>query len=360
MTQRVDLTVSRVLVALAAAILAGCVWLGPPAHVSVVGGNVRADTHAEARRVAGMVAWLRPAIEARLPGVRAAPVEVWVRDLRGPLELPERMTGATLTFAGRHARRRSYIFADGDGPSTLAHELVHAMVDETWHRLPAVLEEGLCDFVAGAVTGEESEPQKLFYLRSALWDFELVVRHVVSRAKGTVAQYKLPVSTVEKGEWTVRRFLALESEDFLELQDGPAAAAYALGELMIGEIERRIGLEGLYALCLRAQGEGLDSVPFERLLEASGVDGDSHAWLRIAMPRCTPEFLRSIAIGTRVELAQAIVSAARASAATWGLDVATAELWLEQSETELIDLEAGTSLFVKDVPELCAAIVAAW
>ncbi|MCA8978766.1 MAG: hypothetical protein KDC14_01975, partial [Planctomycetes bacterium] len=132
----------------------GCAVLPPDARYDSPAGTVRAAEEGQAALVGAQLEDLHPRVQALLPDTVQRDFEVWVQD-------EPRM----YLFAGP-----SYEEADGfwaEGPSrihlrasaaslerTLAHELVHASLGESWTMLPGTLEEGLCDWVSAQLVPE--------------------------------------------------------------------------------------------------------------------------------------------------------------------------------------------------------------
>jgi hypothetical protein len=288
--------------------------VAPPREHSVAReGVVRAATKAEADRVARALDDLRPQVLALVPDARRLELEVWVQDV--PV-LYEFQADAYSDADG--------FFAEGPGrihlregsdhiERTLAHELVHASLGDSWRSLPGTLEEGLCDYISMQLCPNSAARLSAGRLSSAAF-----------ATGGLVLEIDLAEESTDRpGEhdvcWSAR--LRLEGDPRVtvdplrvfdleaglsssDLSSSQKKAFYGIAFLVVERIARRVGIEGLHEMCERANAEGLDQIPAERLLEAAGL-GLDRAGLRTAIElefgpreieelvRAHPEFLAS-------------------------------------------------------------------
>lgn len=284
---------------LAGLLASGCAVLPPSARYDSPAGTVRADEAGQAALVASQLEDLHPQVRALLPDTLQRDFEVWVQQ-------EPRM----YLFAGP-----SYEEADGfwaEGPSrihlrasaasierTLAHELVHASLGDTWRFLPGTLEEGLCDWVSAQLVPAGAAEMRAGRLSAASFatgglefDVELnapatlgIDVSVGARVllTGGVGSHLTPeqVFTVRAGLSTTR------------LDSGAKKAFYGLSYLIVERVIERRGITGLHGMCLQAEREGLDEIPTEWLLRAAGLeDLNSEGWRAAIQSALGPEEVR--------------------------------------------------------------------
>ncbi len=213
----------------------------PPLRVEDEAGRVAAwseldvaQVHAKAREVA-----------ARVAEVLAVPTQPFVihvergrGDFAGVFVARDR--------AGRVLDRRIELGEDALQrlDFALAHELVHWLVHgTTWDRLQLAVEEGLADHVALRLA-PQWRAEREADLRGSAW---IVHRH------GWEALLAL-----------TKRNRGSASEELL-------SGTYVLGAFLV----ERVGLDGLRALCRRAEERGLADVPPGWILEAAGLDASN-------------------------------------------------------------------------------------
>lgn len=360
-------------IALAAALLAlaACAASPPPPVLArVEGGEVRAETPEVAERFARLLSDVRPKIAERVPGLSRGEVEVWVGDLRSELELPSWVSGATLSLPRRDHPRRAYVFDQEDGAGTLAHELVHALLDETWDALPQVVEEGLCGAVADAVTHSTVEARRVHSLRSLRAGLVLTLSFAAPRRGELTVQARLPILLPggKPRERTLAELFALDSQALYRGSPEDAELAYAVGFLVVDELFRRQGVGGLRDLCVRARGEGRKTIPAAWVLAACGAPDEGRAsepllwaWIDdLALARSDTRRLAGFLEGSRDELAPALAQVARKSLALFGEPEVTFSEWMRDAHPRIEDHEAGTQIELEDVPGLPAAIASCW
>lgn len=275
---------------LACVVFAACHVVPPAERATGPAGAVRADTRARAAEVSELLEKLEPRVRALLPDVRRVELEVWVQE-----------SPRLYAFANR-----SYEDADGFWASslgrihlrdsaeslerTLAHELTHALLGDTWEALPGTLEEGLCDWVSAELCPDQALSMRAGRLSAATLGtggMELEVA-LLFPAPPTAEAFELGYTArvlLHGGDtepvdpmavFGVRAGLSTTHMD-------PAhkKAFYGLSYLLVARIVERTGLAGLHGMCVAARNEGLDEVPAERLLLAAGLGrGERRDWRR--------------------------------------------------------------------------------
>ena len=131
---------------------------------------------------------------------------------------------------------------------TLAHELVHAALDEPWHLLPGTLEEGLCDLVSAKLCPDGAARLRAGRLCSA-----------ALACGGLKLELRLSWPD-DKREWLARVTLSGEDQGekpqsrVFDVQAGLSSTAltsgtkrgfYGLAFLVIERAEAAIGLQGI-------------------------------------------------------------------------------------------------------------------
>lgn len=365
----------------ALALVSACV-APPPAAVETIYGTVRADTPEQALAVAHQLEMLRPAVAARVPDTRDGPVDVWVQSEVHPFpftpDVLRQQPGVTVEAFWLSNPRIHLRSVQDELPTSLVHELVHALAGASWRALPAVLEEGMCDLV-----GMQLQPDSTLGAQR-LWS----AAHLF-RSPGTVLAFRAPavrglellaedtqgllsaevadaLSTVaEDGLWMHVRWKPEPREEPVELDDvlriAPSrlffwslsierlSSAYGLGYLLTERIAERRGLDGLRELCLAAASEGLSLVPAEVLLEAAEVR-DEHHLVELAWARLGPAELEDYVAANAHGFAATLVQLRRGLGLEW-MDAAT---FLAESEP-LLRFENGVRLELARVDALVAA-----
>ncbi len=280
------------LVALALAVgTPACLAPPPPIVVETPFGDVRAENQDTADQIAGLLCDLSPRVQALLPGSQERSVDVWVQEelrVYRHRARPESVRGFTL-LADEFDARRIHLQEDGQSPWYLAHELVHALIDEEWSTLPGILEEGLADVIA-----EELNPEQRIQIRahrllnaSAFTnglELEVLFRMPDAGAVGASRDDDL----WRERSLELRRRLVLRLADPIDQETARELlttdrtrlhhrwpeipeAYYGFAWLLVARIHERSGLGGLFGLCARAREEGHDLVPIEWLLEAADM-----------------------------------------------------------------------------------------
>lgn len=287
------------LLALAGLLATGCAVTPPAQRYDSAEGVVRAAEQRQAAEIAAHLEDLAPRVRALLPDAVERDFEVWLQD-----------EPRLYLFAGP-----SYEEADGfwaEGPSrihlrasaaslerTLAHELVHAALGDTWAALPGTLEEGLCDWVSARLVplgAAEMRAGRLSAASFATGGLELDVELSAPAARG------LELAVGARVVLTGGHGTDLTPQEVFRVRAGlsstkldPSAkkAYYGLSYLIVERVIERRGLDGLHGLCLRARQEGRTEIPAEWLLNAAGLDGvGPHGWRDAIQDALGPDELR--------------------------------------------------------------------
>lgn len=259
--------------------LAGC-QVAPPKECAVHPmGVVRAEERDDAERYGELVATLQPEIKALLPDTPDRATEVWVQKnlaSRRGQRVPLNVKGFTL-IAEDHSRGRIHLREDVDHPEWfLAHELVHALLGESWKTLPAVLEEGLADVVAAQL--RPALAPRIRALRAIeaslyLGRLKLVINHSgigYPAGNGPLEiwfHYDEP-----RDKLAIQDALTPDTYAFRERFGDMDDALYGVGFLIVERLRERIGYNGLHELCLRAAREGREAIDPAEQLRVAGLD----------------------------------------------------------------------------------------
>jgi hypothetical protein len=336
---------------------AGCVQ--PPSEsVDTPYGVVRADTAEQARELAEMLNELRPRVVALLPDAVDRSTEVWLDSgLRGSeLAGDESVAALTNISAGRIQLRGDAGGIDLD--FLLAHELVHALMGESWDPLPAVMKEGLCDSLAARLVPKSAPLARALRMFAARFAFGDQALDLALTEPDFGGRWGTRIDIASPG--VLRRdpldALALQGRGIrLHGDTEDEDALYGYGLLVVERAIDRIGVEGLNAMCREARDAGSEVVPPDWLLWAAGLDTDLDTWDRALAEAFGPAELDALTGHLAEGLAGAIVSNCRyrfpdfdaagfrqAAAPTLGLHGG--------------DLEVG----LDRLPDLASAIDRAW
>ena len=282
-------TPPRRLLGLVLALLASCVS-PPAASVRSTFGVVRAPTAPEARDTADLLDEYVPRLAEVLPGTRLPEVEVWVQDeLRVSWFGRPAKDVVALNYPSWeriHLLRRSRDLAPN-----LVHELVHMMIDDSWHGLPPALEEGLCDHVALGLVPRDAARFRAGRLSRALLGIGTLRGEVALSGPGGIRASVGFRLRPERGQTVtpadVLRPNVGEISPFS--QSGNKGAYYGLGYLVVERIVDRHGYGGLHALCRDGEATA------EEVLRAADLDLDPRTWIRAIHETLGPEELRILA-----------------------------------------------------------------
>lgn len=269
---------------------ASCAAPPPPIAVDTPYGLVRAETDGKAKEVAEMLARLSPRVQEVLPGTTEREIDVWVQSVLRSTRHGERAKGVKgfTLLAGEFNPKRIHLLEDGELSWYLAHELVHALVDESWRPLPGILEEGLGDVVAEQLNAEYAHRIRAHRLfTSSGFTGGVLFRLVYRLPAGSKAWVEAPMRLQvldDYDEVGVEELLALSRRELRKEWRELPEPFYGLAYLIVSRIVERRGLDGLHALCLEAAEEDLDVIPPERILAAADLD----------LHEFTPDFLAGL------------------------------------------------------------------
>lgn len=258
--------------------LGACLAPAPPIVVNTPYGRVRAESQASAEGVAQMLIQLAPRVQELLPGSQERSIEVWVQErlqVYRYQDRPESVRGFTL-LSGEFEARRIHLQEDEPSPWYLSHELVHALIDNSWQTLPGILEEGLADVIAEQLNPKEGTHIRAHRLMNASafsggLRVELIYQESSTQTLGPkhsrIRSANLRLSDPVPIEMIVQ-LLSTPRAELHAKWDALPESFYGLAWLIVS----RIGIEPLHALCQRAEVEGLALVPSSWLLEAAQLD----------------------------------------------------------------------------------------
>lgn len=265
-----------------------CMAAPPSTVLAFEGGRVLAADDVEARRIEALLERLRPAVVALLPDAALEDLEVWVQDRPRLYRFPSEATSdAEGLWSPTHRRIMLSRHAD-HLERTLAHELTHAVLGESWSLLPGSLEEGLADHVSAALVEGGAARLRAGRLSSAMLatgGLEIDVDVLRPRAdvdlataapRGWAARVRLSGDGAASDPLDVFRLSAGLSST--RLDTGTKRGFYGLAYLVVASVVERGGYEALHALCAEAADEGLGAVPMQRMLDAAGLDADAATW----------------------------------------------------------------------------------
>jgi len=321
-------------------------------------GNVFADDSQAAQELAEMLIDLQPRVRELLPGDRDRITDVWrgsallpedLRNRQGVVALTELSSGRIVIGGGA--------FGVGDD-FLLAHELVHALMDDSWDPLPAVMKEGLCDAIAcRAVPGQAAQVRalRMFSARFAFGEqqLDLAVTEpsfgarlgVPLRVAASDVSRRDPHDALALGGRGVRLHDELHDEDVL----------YGYGLLLVERVIERIGIVGLHELCIRARSEGRSLLTLVDVLAAAGLDDSALAWRAALADAVGPAELRALTEQLGERLADAVVTNLRYRYADF-----SAQEFLERAGASLRLRGGSTELPLAQLPQLAAQVAAAW
>ena len=280
--------------ALLGVFMGSCQVAPPRAAFQGPEGLIRADLAHEAEEVSGYFEELRTSVDALLPGTDNRAREVWVQEEPAMYTFSgsayAEADGFWSESAGRiHLRRNSQSLR-----RTLAHELVHASLQGPWRALPGTIEEGLCDVVSVMLCPADATQMRTGRLSAAAFatgGLELEVELFMTQMNGgsglrigRKTHMRLQANVASQAQpndvFSVRAGLSTTDVSVADKK-----ALYGLSFLLVERIVQRVGIVGLYGLCLRASSMGLDEVPASWLLNAADLEGATIADWRDALRR---------------------------------------------------------------------------
>lgn len=256
-----------------------------------------------------MLADLVPRVQDLLPDSRGRLNEIWLDDFARLGDRPD-VVGLAAPDEGRIRIRADRLGHDAD--FVLVHELVHALLGSSWDPLPAVMKEGLCDALScrlvpesastvrairlfdAATTSPDSRLELAFY-EPLLHEREVIDITLAAR-RGTAPHQALTLPG---------RGIHLRDEQ----QD--QGALYGIGLVVTERALSHVGLAGLHALCLRAGGMGLETVPLGWLLDAAELSRDPADWHREVVQDISDEDLAAQVAFLAPQLSNHLVSLLR-------------------------------------------------
>lgn len=293
---------------LLAVLLGGCWVSPPPAAVTSQVGMIRARTADEADHIGRLSEEIVDRMRERMPGLRVRSVDVWLLEEMTPYwgeRYPSHIAGMTEYESGRIYLRRG----DPDLEVHLAHELVHALLDNEWRILPGVVEEGLCDLIAAEVVddgGRRHAVQRLVEASAFFGGFD--VRLELADAEEPLLSTSHRIRIQFDGE------VAISADDALKLDDegvfdlatqSEGVGVYGLGFLVALAVTDRVGIQGLRRICERASAQGLGQVPSARLLREGGIIPTRSGYLKAVDRHLRAAMLPELAYVLRQGLAEA-------------------------------------------------------
>ncbi len=280
----------------AGVLLLSCMAAPPSSVLAFDGGRVLAADPTEAEQVELLLAKLQPELLGLLPDTAFEDLDVWIQDTPSLYSNPtEASTDAEGLWSPTHQRIMLSRHADHI-ERTLAHELTHAALGESWGLLPGSMEEGLADHVSGSLCESGASRLRAGRLSSACLatggvsiQVDVMPRtHMASTGKASNGEARTgwSASIRLKGEaegtdpMDVFRLAAGLSSTRLE--SGAKRGFYGLAYLAVSRIVDRDGYSGLQALCLEATEQGLSRVPSSWILDAADLDAEAASWRRAA------------------------------------------------------------------------------
>lgn len=266
--------------------LPACLAPPPRHHVAASQGQVLGDSMGQARLVAELLDDLAPRVRRLLPGTRDAPLEVWVQRR---LELYRNWSVdddvPAFTVEGEH---RIHMLENDprDLSAALAHELVHALLDESWASLPPVLEEGLADWVQEVLHPELAASLRADHLAkagSAFGGLPFGLWQPGGLGGRQLARFRFPTG-VDLGEPLGDPVVAIDGggrtrssiwQPYEVSVSDPRL--YGIGYVAVVSAIERIGLRGLHARCAAASARG-ERLAAADLLAAGGLTDDPDHW----------------------------------------------------------------------------------
>jgi hypothetical protein len=271
----------------AGVLLLSCMAAPPSSVLAFDGGRVLAADPTEAERVETLLARLQPELLGLLPDTSFEDLDVWVQDTPSLyMNATEASTDAEGLWSPTHQRIMLSRHADHI-ERTLAHELTHAALGESWGLLPGSMEEGLADHVSGSLCESGASRLRAGRLSSAC----LATGGVSLQVDVMPRADSVPAGTPRTG-WSACIRLKGEADgtdpmdvfrlaaglSSTKLESGAKRGFYGLAYLAVSRIVDREGYEGLQGLCLRAEQQELSRVPASWILEAAGLDAAPDSW----------------------------------------------------------------------------------
>ncbi len=240
--------------------------------------------------------WMRiaPSIQLGLPGSKADErVDIWLVDqdeIPDPFNIGHPMGGITYSVGGD--AKLIQVPDTHKLDWVLAHELTHALLGPEWNTLGGVLEEGLCEYM-GSLSAPQLKPVRMLQVHmgaAALYGYDQAGLFFARAERQEDDQIEMKWLG-EKGNSPEQIWQPSDLPFYLGLLDiGPypelRAGLQRLGTFLVLRIVERIGLEGLHEMCVRAEYQDHDVIPFAWIMRAADLDPDGE--------RLLPELLRPL------------------------------------------------------------------
>ena len=336
----------------AGVLLLSCMATPPGSVLAFDGGRVLAANQGEAEQVEGLLDRLQPELLALLPDTEFEDLDVWIQDTPSLYRSPtQASTDAEGLWSPTHQRIMLSRHADHI-ERTLAHELTHAALGESWSLLPGSMEEGLADHVSGALCTSGAARLRAGRLSSACLATGGVSLQVDVTPRADAPQHGWSAAIRLKGTadgtdpMDVFRLAAGLSSTRLE--SGAKRGYYGLAYVAVSRVVDRLGYAGLQQLCLSAVEQGLSQVPPRWILDAAGLDEEVESWRRAAAMG-----IGDAELGELVRMYPSFISdAIRGYLETAGTELAS----IEDLDVQ-VRLREGTSLIrLSELPDLEARV----
>jgi hypothetical protein len=304
---------------------AACVSAPPCAHAGAT-GTVHANTPELAAAVAGLMDEFAARLRRELPATRDEPLSVWVQ------ERPQAPWGARSDehiVAFRHHWTNRIHLTEGSPTlaQDLAHELVHALADDSWDAVPPALMEGFCDRIAVRIAppGESLHAGRLLLAAEALGGPRLLIRMRTGGGFDTGAVHLSAATSPVTDPAMVFDRSSAAVDAFADTAH--KGGLYGLGYLAAGRLLERAGLAETHARLIEAAQQP-EPVATAQLAEAAGLAGGRAAW-QAALGDELERDLATVATG----IADRIVDGVRQWAA--GRGAADSRAAIEAADPEL-------------------------
>jgi hypothetical protein len=324
---------------------------------------VRASTADEASSVAQLLDDVAPRVRDLLPDVEDGSVEVWVEVHLAEYAFsppPDSTAAFTLTDRRRIHLQSGHKLLQ----PLLAHEVVHALLGESWNSLPGVVEEGLADLVGIRLFPSfrgEVRLARLLGLAARLGPTRMRLKmspppdQALSGDRLSVdAEIALHGDRPTR-PWSLREALAISAEDLAqEEHEADRVVLRGLGFLLAERIVDRTGFDGLHELCIAAAENGESTISFEALLEAAVLEPEITRWRDASTEAWGYSELEALAVAVEEDLASMM---ARGLQLIGAPDLAWYEDgWEEDGWDIRLGLpDTGTWIFPLELPSVRAA-----
>lgn len=331
--------------------LPGCQG-APEVAVDTPYGRARAGSLEQAEELARLLSVHGPRVRALLPDTRAVDPEVWLEDFSRDSELAARPEVVGLAAPGSARIRIREGPLSVDAGFVLVHELVHALMGESWAPLPALVKEGLCDTVACRLVPGAAAGVAGIRLFDAASHHPGLALELSWFSPDDPARARVTIPVTSSGDGVPWDELGRAGPG-VSLHD--QRQPYGAGWLVTERIVERIGFDGLHGLCRAATAQGLPVVPVSWIQEAAGLSAGGDGWRQLVLMRIGPDELAAQCAVLSPELAVWLTTSLRGRYP--GDDV---RAFLDQALPTL-GWEGGEArVALATVPALRAALSAVW